>query len=161
MAQFSNLQTVLAVCILLSLSGGVNAQLVFDRTAIDGSFGQSSVLEGNVIAYGLQPFPVTAGLASAAGIEYNAAFSARPILLFDDTFGLDVRTWDAGFIFISNLEDALNGTPTASFEFSVLEATAPSGQQFQELIIQQAGPNGETHHTFTAVVDLGLSLIHI
>ena len=153
---------MLAACVFFSLvlSSSVSAQLVFNKSDIDESFGLISVTDSIGLSYGLQPFPVTADLASAVGIEYNAAFSADPITLPADNnrAALDVRTWDLGIIFISNITDALNGTPTASFEFNPLEATAPNGQQFKDLIIQQEGPNGETHHTFTAVADLGESL---
>ena len=141
----------------LGLNGSVNAQLVFDRSAINESFGQTGILDVNAFAYGLQPFAVTSELASAEGIEYNAVFSTSPVSLDDNVTGLDVRTWDAGFLFISNLTDALNGTPTASLEFNLLESTAANGQQFQDLIIETQGGNGETHHTFVAVSELGES----
>jgi len=147
---------ILAVSISFALSNSVNAQLVFEKSAIDGSFGQPSILDANVFAYGLQPFAVTSALASAGGIEYSAAFSAEPVEFAGGNLtGLDVRTWVNGIFYLSNLADALNGTPTARMEFNPLESTAPNGQQFQELITMQQGPNGETHYTFTPVADLG------
>ena len=62
---------VLAVSILLGLSNVANAQLVFNKSDIDGSFGQGSQIDANDVAYGFQPFVVTAALASADSIEYS------------------------------------------------------------------------------------------
>ena len=152
---------IFAACVTFSLvlSSSVNAQLVFDINAIDESFGQASILDATLLAYGLQPFAVTSALASAEGIEYNAAFSANPVNLpGDDLTGLDVRTWDIGILYISTLTDALNGTPTASITFNPLASLAANGQQLQDLIIQTEGPNGEAHHTFLAVANLGESI---
>ena len=150
---------VLAVSILLGLSNVANAQLVFNKSDIDGSFGQGSQIDANDVAYGFQPFVVTAALASADSIEYSGAFSADPVLpaVINPTLQLDVRTWNDGFIFVSTAEDALNGTPTASFHFNPLTAFAPNGQQFQDLIIEELGPDGQTFHTFDPVLDLGTS----
>ena len=150
---------MLAACVFsLLLSSSVNAQLVFNKSDIDGSFGQPNVLDAGTLSHGLQPFEVTPALASANGIEYNGAFSADPVLLPGNILtGLDVRTWSTGFIYLSNATDALNGTPTARAIFNPLEATAPNGQQFQDLIIETQGANGETHHTFDPVANLGFS----
>ena len=110
----------LAVAITLAGASKSHGQ-VFDFNTINGSIGQPSLLDSNTLAYGLQPFPVTTALTSADGIEYNAAFSTNAVPLpGGNQTGLDVRTWDAAFVYISNLTDALNGTPTASFEFNPL-----------------------------------------
>ena len=153
--------TVIAFAVIISITlvGASNSHgQVFDVNAIDGSIGQPSLLDANTLAYGLQPFPVTTALTSADSIQYNAAFSTDPVALPNSNLtGLDVRTWDAAFIYISNLADALNGTPTASFEFNPLESTAVNGQQFQDLITMQQGENGETHYNFVSVANLGVS----
>ena len=149
-----------AACVIFSLvlSSSVNAQLVFDRSTIDGNPVQPSVLDAGNLSYGLQPVAVTNDLASANGIEYNVAFSADPVELpGGNQTGLDVRSWDSALFYVSTLEDALSGTPTARYEFNPLESTAPNGQQFQDLIIQTQGANGETHYTFDPVANLGLS----
>ena len=95
---------MLAACVFFSLvlSSSVSAQLVFNKSDIDESFGLISVTDSIGLSYGLQPFPVTADLASAVGIEYNAAFSADPITLPADNnrAALDVRTWDLSLIHI-------------------------------------------------------------
>jgi len=149
---------VIIISILLVLSSSVNAQLVFDRSAIDGSIGQTSVLDGANVGYGLQPFTVTADLASADGLEYNGAFSTDTVEIpGGNQTGLDVTTWNTAIVYISNLADALNGTPTARMEFNPLFSNAPNGQQFQDLITTELGPNGETHYDFFAVADLGES----
>ena len=148
---------VLAAFISLCLSNSTYAQLVFNKVDVDGSFGQGSLLDAGSLSYGLQPFEVTPALASADGIRYDAAFSADPVLLPSDRFGLDVRSWSSGLIYISTTTDALNGTPTARFEFNPLESTAADGQQFQDLIVQEEGSDGETHFTFSPVADLGTS----
>ena len=102
---------------------------------------------------------MTTALASADGIEYNAAFSAGAVQFAgSNETGLDVRTWIDGIMYISTLSDALNGTPTASFEFNPLLARAANGQLFQDLITTQQGVNGETHHTFVPVANLGTSI---
>ena len=148
----------LAAAIALGGASKSDADIVFDAVAIDGSFGQPSVLDAGGLSHGLQPFEVTPALASANGIEYNGAFSANPVLLPGNILtGLDVRTWSTGFIYLSNATDALNGTPTARALFNPLEATAPNGQQFQDLIIETEGENGERHHTFDPVANLGFS----
>ena len=148
----------LAAAIALGGASKSDADIVFDAVAIDGSFGQPSVLDAGSLSHGLQPFEVTNALASADGIEYNGAFSADPVLLPGNILtGLDVRTWDRGFIYLSNATDALNGTPTARALFNPLESTAPNGQQFQDLIIETQGSNGETHYTFDPVANLGFS----
>ena len=155
----SSSMLMLAACVFsLLLSSSVNAQLVFNKSDIDGSFGQPNVLDAGTLSHGLQPFEVTPALASANGIEYNGAFSADPVLLPGNILtGLDVRTWSTGFIYLSNATDALNGTPTARAIFNPLESTAPNGQQFQDLIIETQGSNGEIHYTFDPVANLGFS----
>lgn len=151
--------TVFALAVMFSLAALNNSHAqVFDVNAIDGSFAQSSILEEGGISYGLQPFAVTTALASADGLIYHAAFSAAPVgFVNSNETGLDVRTWDTVLFFISTLADALNGTPTAIIVFNPLESQAANGQQLQEIITTQLGPNGETHHTFIPVTDLGLS----
>ena len=157
----SSSMLTLAACVIFSLvlSGVVNAQLVFNKSDIDGSIGQPSILDSGTLFYGLQPFPVTVALASADGIRYDAAFSTSHVQIANSNLtGLDVRTWDTAFVYLSNLTDALNGTPTARLEFDLQLSKAANGQQFQNLITTQQGPNGETHHTFVAVADLGVSI---
>ena len=102
---------------------------------------------------------VTAALASADGIRYDGAFSTDPVALPSGNLtGLDVRSWTTGLVYLSTSADALNGTPTASLQFNPLLSTAANGQQFQDLIVQQQGSNGETHYSFSAVANLGTSL---
>ena len=43
-------------------------------------------------------------------LEYHGAFSADPVQIPDNEFQLDVRTFDAGFIYLSTAQDALSGT---------------------------------------------------
>ena len=152
--------TAFALAIAITLVGVSKSHgQVFDINAIDGSIGQPSILDVDVLAYGLQPFSVTTALASADGIEYNAAFSADAVdLPGSNQAALDVRTWDVALVYVSSLTDALNGTPTARFEFNPLLSKATNGQTFQELITTQQGTNGETHHTFVAVANLGVSI---
>ena len=153
--------TAFALAIAITFVGvsKSHADIVFDVNAIDGSFAQPSGLDAGRLGYGMQPFEVTTSLASASSIEYNAAFSADPVPLPSSNLtGLDVNTWDTGIIYFSSATDALNGTPTARAIFNPLESTAPNGQQFQDLIIETQGSNGETHYTFDPVANLGLSL---
>jgi len=130
---------------------------VFDKSVIDGSFAQANFCDVGIISYGLQPFAVTSGLASADGIRYDGAFSARAVVLNDGRYSQNVRAWEFGRLYISTAEDALNGTPTAYAFFNPLLATAANGQQFQELITTQIAPDGETLYTFSPVADLGAS----
>ena len=154
--------TVIAFAVIISITlvGASNSHgQVFDVNAIDGSIGQPSILDAGTLLYGLQPFTVTSTLAAADGIEYNAVFSTSHVGIADSNLtGLDVRTWDTAFVYLSNLTDALNGTPTARLEFNLQLAEAANGQQFQDLITTQQGPNGETHHTFIAVAEFGESI---
>ena len=69
----------LVAFIWLGLSSVTYAQLVFNKVDIDGSFGQPSLLDADSLSYGLQPFEVTAALASADGIRYDGAFSAGSV----------------------------------------------------------------------------------
>ena len=101
---------VLAVICLLSmlgLSNSIEAQLVFDKSDIDGSFGQGSVLNAGGITYAMQPFFVANALVNANAIQYSGAFSAQPVTISGDNQvpQIDVRTWDNGLIFISTAED--------------------------------------------------------
>ena len=150
---------ILAVSVVFGLSSGIDAQLVFDKNDIDGSFGQGSILDAGNISYGMQPFSVTSELATANSLQYSAAFSAEGVTPFGDNqvLRIDVRTWDDGFIFISTAEDALNGTPTAGFEFNPLNGFAPNGQTYSELVTTEIGPNGQTLHVFEVAADLGFS----
>ena len=150
---------ILAVSVVFGLSSGSDAQLVFDKNDIDGSFGQGSVLDADNISYGMQPFAVTSELVSANAIQYAGVFSADPVTISGDNQvpQIDVRTWDEGFIFISTAEDALNGTPTASFHFNPLNGFAPNGQTYSELFTTEIGSNGQTLHVFEVTVDLGIS----
>ena len=126
---------------------------------IDGSGTQPSFLYAGSQIYAMQPFTVTAALATADALEYSGAFATDPAdLRNSDQTGLDVRTWDEGFIYFSTAADALNGTPTARAQFNPLESKAANGQLFEDLIIQETGPNGETHYDFIPVAELGTSL---
>ena len=126
---------------------------------IDGSGTQPSFLYAGSQFYAMQPFTVTAALATADALEYSGAFATDPAdLRNSDQTGLDVRTWDEGFIYFSTAADALNGTPTARAQFNPLESKAANGQLFEDLIIQETGPNGETHYDFIPVAELGTSL---
>ena len=140
-------------------TSGANAQLVFDKSDVDGSFGQGSILNAGDITYGAQPFVVTAGLVSANAIQYAGAFTTDAAIGFDDdsVSELDVRTWNDGLIFISTAEDVFNGTPTAQFKFNPLMSYAPNGQTYSELVTTELGSNGQTLHTFSPVADLGFS----
>ena len=151
---------ILAVSVVFGLSSGIaDAQLVFNKSDIDGSFGQGSVLDAGNITYGAQPFVVTAELANANSLQYAGAFSADPVTVSgdDQVPQIDVRTWDDGLIFISTAEDALAGTPTASLEFNPLMGFAPNGQTYGELFTTEVGSNGQTLHVFEVTADLGFS----
>ena len=144
---------------MLGLSNSIEAQLVFDKSDIDGSFGQPSILDADSISYGMQPFSITPELATATSLQYQGAFSTDAVAIpgTNNEFGLDVRTWGSGFVYISTSEDALNGTPTARFQFNPLTSYAPNGQTYSELITTELGPNGQTFHVFSPVADLGFS----
>ena len=107
----------------------------------------------------MQPFSVTSELVTASSLQYAGAFSADTVTASVNNAvpQLDVRTWDDGLIFVSTAEDALNGTPTASFEFNPLNAFAPNGQTYSELVTTKIGSNGQTLYTFSPVADLGIS----
>ncbi len=78
-----SLLIVLLAIAFFSFSTGANAQLVFDRADIDGSFAQSSILDAGSTSYGLQPLPITTSLAiaTADSIKYHTAFTAAPVEL--------------------------------------------------------------------------------
>ena len=159
------LTSIFCIALISGLPQRLKAQtandIVFDIAALDGSAAQQSITDNTTLFYATQPFTVTSELVNGDAIEYNTLFNTEFAELFqgDDT-GLDVRTWDSMILYMSTAADALNGTPTASFEFNLLEAQAVNGMQFQDLIVQETGPTGSTHYNFIPVADLGSSSIN-
>ena len=80
--------------------------IVFSSSVINGSFGQNSVANAGFLFYGMQPFVVTPDLACAASSVYKGDLSTDAVEINSNLTGLDVRTWQSGYIYSSNLTDA-------------------------------------------------------